>query len=643
MPNYAAFAKALCAAALLAGAIGAWGASVPGTPPPERLTVFLEADFARSADRNMPADESVWTPVPLPDQWRRTRPDSQGWGWYRIRFELADAPQGVQGIKVRHRRGNAVDYFVNGSLVGGARDVTAMTGGDFGSPIFLTVPPGLLRAGPNVIHVRMNASSRPEAMHGLGTVRFGDARAVRHDYIRDIEIGFEAHRTFFAMAFVAGLIALFLWFARRSDRVMLWFSIACLSWSTISLLRVALRWMDYPQLNSVLVVYTTYGLVVPAVILCLRTVDLRWPRFEAALWAYLAVQVTYPLWWDGPGGTMRLTWDSLSTILLLSGVIIILTSANKPMRWPVKMEIVALLVMAASMFFEDMRYLGWIDVESPVLRHYHVPVMLVALGTAIFERHVLAIWSTERANRELERRVAEKAREIEANHARMRVAEREQMLSVERQRILADMHDGLGASLISLLRHVQSGRVDRGSIEQRVQEALQEMRIAVDALQPREGNLAAVLGSLRYRLDELIRSAGVRLQWEVDELPDVNELKPTMVFSLQRILLEAITNALKHSGARLLKVQARAQDDGTIEIRVVDDGRGFDPSQSAEGLGLANMRARAAKLGARLEVHARPGAGTTVRLSIPQVLMGAAAGEADHVTPAPPMPAFASA
>ena len=116
----------------------------------------------------------------------------------------------------------------------------------------------------------------------------------------------------------------------------------------------------------------------------------------------------------------------------------------------------------------------------------------------------------------------------------------------ERQRILADMHDGVGACLMGLLRHVQTGRADRASIEQRVQEALQEMRLAVDALQPREGDLAAVLGSLRYRLDDMIRSSGVTLAWDVDELPEVAELTPTAVFCVQRILLEAITNALKH-------------------------------------------------------------------------------------------------
>jgi hypothetical protein len=130
-----------------------------------------------------------------------------------------------------------------------------------------------------------------------------------------------------------------------------------------------------------------------------------------------------------------------------------------------------------------------------------------------------------------------------------------------------------------------------------------------------------VLGSLRYRLDDIIRSSGVRLVWEVEELPAVGDLKPSAVFALQRMLLEAITNALKHSGAQLLRVTARARDPD-VEISIEDDGCGFDPSRRPAGLGLANMRARAQRIGARVRIHTSPGRGTDVTISIPR---GAAA------------------
>ena len=80
------------------------------------------------------------------------------------------------------------------------------------------------------------------------------------------------------------------------------------------------------------------------------------------------------------------------------------------------------------------------------------------------------------------------------------------------------------------------------------------------------------------------------------------------------IVLEAITNVLKHSGARNLRISARTRNGNEMEIAVEDDGVGFSPGTTTEGIGLANMRARAAHLGGQLQILSRPGGGTAVRL-----------------------------
>jgi hypothetical protein len=285
----------------------------------------------------------------------------------------------------------------------------------------------------------------------------------------------------------------------------------------------------------------------------------------------------------------------------------------------------ALLLFAVLVLSEAARAFGYTDSTPRVLRATFVLFTILAAGAAIIEHYMTATSELQRLNAELERRIAEKSEEIRSTYARVEEAKREWAQLSERQRILADMHDGVGASLVGLLRHVQSGRADRASIERRVQEVLQEMRIAIDALQPRDGDLAAVLGALRYRLDDMIRASGVRLAWEVEELPDVGELKPSTVFALQRIVLEAITNALKHSGTKHLRLGARACN-GEIQVCIQDDGRGFDTSRHAAGLGLANMRARALRIGARLKIQSHPAKGTVVMLHLPR----ASAGEPVH-------------
>jgi signal transduction histidine kinase len=117
----------------------------------------------------------------------------------------------------------------------------------------------------------------------------------------------------------------------------------------------------------------------------------------------------------------------------------------------------------------------------------------------------------------------------------------------------------------------------------------------------------------------------------VDELPKVEALEPRAVLSIQRIVLEAITNTVRHSGAKRLRFAAR-QHGGHIEILIEDDGHGFDAAATPGGHGLASMRARAARLGGRIHIAAREGAGTTVRLLVPLQLPQDDSAEHEAIT-----------
>ena len=242
--------------------------------------------------------------------------------------------------------------------------------------------------------------------------------------------------------------------------------------------------------------------------------------------------------------------------------------------------------------------------------------MLIAMGAACFDRYARAMRQAERMTVELEQRVAEKAQEIEEDHARLDEALREHTLAEERQRILADMHDGLGASFVSLLHYLDSRNAAMTEVKRRAEEALKEMRVAIAALQPHGSEITSVLASLRERVDGLVAERGARLVWQVDELPPVEGLGPSTVFSLQRIVLEAAETALAHSGAQELRVIARSVGSGGVEIRIEDDGRGFDPELVRAGPGLADMRARAQRIGARLEIASRSERGTVVQLTL---------------------------
>ena len=103
--------------------------AVPSTAAEtDRQTVFERADFVLSEGRRAPDDNSAWQPVSLPHEWRHTHPGSTGQGWYRLTFELAQVPRTVQAILLLHERSQECDFYINGKIIGGARDQTARAG-----------------------------------------------------------------------------------------------------------------------------------------------------------------------------------------------------------------------------------------------------------------------------------------------------------------------------------------------------------------------------------------------------------------------------------------------------------------------------------------------------------------------------------
>jgi signal transduction histidine kinase len=93
-------------------------------------------------------------------------------------------------------------------------------------------------------------------------------------------------------------------------------------------------------------------------------------------------------------------------------------------------------------------------------------------------------------------------------------------------------------------------------------------------------------------------------------------LPPETEATIYRVVQEGLNNAIKHASASAVAVEVQERD-GIIAVEVRDDGQGFEPGAAGGGFGLLGMRERIAAAGGSLEVESAPGAGTTVRASVP--------------------------
>ena len=200
--------------------------------------------------------------------------------------------------------------------------------------------------------------------------------------------------------------------------------------------------------------------------------------------------------------------------------------------------------------------------------------------------------------------------------------------AAERNRLARDIHDSLGHFLTAIAVQLEKAEAFRDRDQAAASQAVADARsLARQALQDVRGSVRALRAdepsaSLSAMLAELVRQAGmgeprVTLTATGDEAAIAASAR-TVVF---RAAQEALTNARKHSGARQVSLSV-AFDDREVRLIVSDDGCGFDPlphvAQAQPGLGLAGMRERAALAGGRAEVDSRPGAGTTVTVTIPR-------------------------
>lgn len=242
-------------------------------------------------------------------------------------------------------------------------------------------------------------------------------------------------------------------------------------------------------------------------------------------------------------------------------------------------------------------------------------LFVLVMGGVIVDRYVRNVSELRRMNQTLDAKVRARERELEASYAQLREQQAAHAAAAERQRIMRDLHDGVGAQLVGLQSLLRGQQVSPELLRSGVDSALDEMRLAVDSMQIADGDLTTALATLRYRVRPRLEAAGLVMHWQVEEIPAVAGLTPHTTMQIQRILLEALTNVLKHAQARTIWVQCEWRAEARrLRLEVADDGVGLAAGVEGGGQGVKNMRARAESIGGRLTVGGRAPQGCSVVL-----------------------------
>ena len=303
---------------------------------------------------------------------------------------------------------------------------------------------------------------------------------------------------------------------------------------------------------------------------------------------------------DGTGFDVAGEWtDVFRIVVTLTGVLIFMIQlvrhgpAGRMLEAAVLLLCVTLLMMAA--VYE----LVWDEVFNPM--EQTMGLFLLAFAIALIARNVRLFQSQQSLNILLSTQLAERTAALEAAHARETQVVRAQAHQAERQRIMRDMHDGLGSQLMSMLLMARRGEAKPPVVAEGLQSVIDEMRLMIDSMDSVGESLSSAFTIFRDRMQARVEGSGKQFNWSdlyPGTLPDYG---PRDVLQVFRIMQEAVTNALKHSSGDRIDVQIIPSPDPATALRITlaDNGSGMGAA-NPRGRGMANMAARADSIGARL-------------------------------------------
>jgi len=180
----------------------------------------------------------------------------------------------------------------------------------------------------------------------------------------------------------------------------------------------------------------------------------------------------------------------------------------------------------------------------------------------------------------------------------------------ERQRIAQDLHDDIGARLLTLMYKAQTPEM-----EDYIRHTLKDLKTLSRGLAAGETRLTHAAAEWKADLSQRAAAAHVELDWhfEADRDPRLGVVPWS---ALTRVLRELVSNALAHSGAQRVEVRLRLAS-ARLTLRVADNGRGRAPQQWAHGLGLGGVRKRVKQLGGTVAWRENGPAGIVCEVEVP--------------------------
>lgn len=574
--------------------------------------------------------QAPWHTVALPHAWYR-----QGWcdvteSTYRFAWDWIDTgDQRGAGLLI-HRAGNRVRVWLNQTPVAQFGDLQDSNADYSNFPLLVQLPRDLLQTGRNTVHIQIAGDCR--RLSGLSRIEIGPFTPIAAQHKRATD--WLLYPIIVVVTLCSLLVVAALVYHRLTpSKQALGFAAINAVWSCGTLLWL-MREPPIPYALWYVCVDMSYAVwVLFSARLTMQLTDTLAPWVvRLQLWTfivYLIANICAGIGVAIPLKQITMVWALLVYTFLIARVFFHTVREPTETRTIICFTIAPMFLVGAADSWSI-----WLS-QDPLgyQTYFFSPIasfmMLLSLGLLMMRQFQQAMRNDKHYQHSLEQEVQRQRLELAVHYRHEQAEAQKAAVQAERQRIVRDMHDGLGSQLVGMLAAVRSDGIDPNHLENEIAQAMEHLRATMDNLSSTEEDLSTVLAQFRFHHEPRLLRAGLHLRWRVKTLP-ATPWPPSAIWEMQQILREAFANILKHAQAREITVTASCQD-GVCSIHIRDDGQGFDLDQQRQGRGLRHLQERAHHLGLQVRISSAPGQGTRVELEwaenfVPATMPPSAAG-----------------
>ncbi len=559
--------------------------------------------------------------INLPHEWNALWPSPDGLVIYRFEFDADTTNGALRGLSIE-RACSTVHIRLNGHVVHQAGRLLEPVTRQCHQPLLVAIPAALLQARGNLLELSLRGYApgdvaRREQAGGLSVLKLDSFEALQPGFRQRLMLATELPQVFSGtLLLMGGFMFLLGWFHRKQS-YLAYFGALMVAWAG---LLSRLWWMQWPWPNRATewLLACLVGLVAMASMQFLMRYAgrrLRW--LDVGLPVQLGL-MALSLAMAGPLqlGPLATLWFSLAglEVIGIAGYYLLLQLRRRQKAQLLLMGPMLALVALAVLTEWVARQLA-LDARIGQAAVLVPPLVLVAVGLRLVQQYGRALQSAEQGRAELEVRIREATAQIERNFAQLAELKVEQVTARERKRIAADLHDDLGAKLLTIVHTSESERISTLA-----REALEEMRLSVRGLTGKPVRLSDALGDWRAEVVARLAQSGIEAEWHSESDDDVPQtLSARAYVQTTRIMREAVSNVIKHSGATHCSIRCNIAA-GDFELVIQDNGNGIPVELDGrldKGHGMASMKGRAKQLQGQCLVESGPGYGTVIRLTLP--------------------------